>query len=173
MLLMRLSLICLFLLLPAPSHALKGTDTPTSAGKTFEDAIEGILRGKGFNVLPYSEWNEADLHKSKHPRFLIKKVPYKSIYGHKARMEFLLIDGKRQILIEVKRQKWQGSTDEKLPYIYQNALINLPNREMILIIGGNGWKPGAVKWIREKARQTTGFQVMTLDEFIRWAVESF
>ena len=88
-------------------------------------------------------------------------------------MEFLLIHGDRQILIESKRQKSQGSTDEKLPYVYLNALKNLPEREMILIMGGNGWKPGAVKWIRKKAGETDGFQAMTLDEFITWAVESF
>jgi len=173
MLLMRLSLLCLFLALTTPLHALKGNSSPGTAGKALENTIEGILRSKGFTIIPSSQWNEARLHRTTHPKFLIKNVPYKSIFGHRARMEFLLIFGDRQILIESKRQKWSGSTDEKLPYIYQNALLNLPDQEMILVMGGHGWKKGAVKWIRKKADETNGFQVMTLDEFISWTVKTF
>ena len=147
--------------------------SPSVTGKAFEDAIEGILRLKGFVVVAYSDWREAEIHRAKHPKFLIKRVPYKSIFGHRAFMEFLLIHGERQILIESKHQKWNGSTDEKLPYIYLNALKNLPEREMILVLSGNGWKPGAVEWIRRKADETDGFFVMSLDEFVRWASRVF
>lgn len=108
------------------------------------------------------------MYREAHPKYLVTNVPYKSIYGHKARMEFLLIDGKRQFLIETKRQNFSGSTDEKLPYVYQNALANLPGREMILVMSGKGWKAGAVKWIRGKAEETDGFYAMNVDEFIEW-----
>lgn len=173
MLLMRLLLVCLLALPITPSDALQETGSAGQTGKALEDAIEGILQGKGFTIVPSKDWSEARLHTLEQPKFLIKRAPYKSIYGHRARMEFLLIFGDRQVLIESKHQKWAGSTDEKLPYIYQNALINLPEREMILVMGGQGWKKGAVKWIRKKADETDGFRVMTLDEFIAWVVETF
>ena len=160
--------VLMALLCAAPGLAQRSANAPTESGQLLEAGIAGILARKGFTILRHGDWNEAEMHRKPQPKFLVTDVPYKSIYGHKARMEFLMIDGARQILIEAKRQGSSGSTDEKLPYVYLNALANLPERAMILVMSGKGWKGGAVKWIRGKAEETDGFYVITVDEFIEW-----
>ncbi|NOX82854.1 MAG: hypothetical protein GXP06_07690 [Alphaproteobacteria bacterium] len=100
---------------------------------------------------------------------VIKNAPYVSIYGHRARIEFLLLHQGRQILIEVKRQRSPGSTDEKLPYVYENALANLAlGREFVLIVEGEGWRPGAITWIKTKAAETKNFTVFHPPQFYQW-----
>ncbi|MCR9080138.1 MAG: hypothetical protein NXH78_13660 [Hyphomonadaceae bacterium] len=100
---------------------------------------------------------------------MIQNVPYVSIYGHDARIEFLFLHRGRQILIEAKRQESSGSTDEKLPYVFANAEANIAQgREFLLILEGEGWKRGARKWISDKAEQTDGFSVITSEAFEAW-----
>lgn len=100
---------------------------------------------------------------------MVLNAPYLSIYGHRARIEFLVLHQGRQILIEAKRQKTPGSTDEKLPYVFANAEVNIEQgREFLLVMDGDGWKPGALKWVYSKADQTDGFTVIGLDEFDDW-----
>ena len=97
-------------------------------------------------------------------------APYRSIDGHKARIEFLIIRSKRQILCEVKHQAVEGSADEKMPFVFETARLNIKDgREYIFVMGGGGWKPGAVAWIRQKSKETPGFKVFNKDEFATWA----
>jgi len=140
------------------------------SGLGLEDRIEAALADTGFEIIRYADWNEARLYESDHPRFVVLDPPYTSIYGHRARIEFRVIDGARQILIEAKRQNVAGSTDEKLPYVFHNALANIETGvEFVLVMEGAGWKPGAVIWIRAQADATDGFDVFTFSEFEDWA----
>ncbi len=140
-------------------HAREGTNAPTQSGRLLEGAIEGILREKGFQIVQFSAWNESQLHRNPSQKFVIKDAPYNSIFGHRAKIEFLIVTHNRQVLVETKRQKHPGSTDEKLPYVYQNAVNNLPERETVLVMSGQGWKPGARAWIEKQAKETDGFHV--------------
>lgn len=139
------------------------------SGQQLEDQIEDGLRDLGIEIIQIKDWKEARLYQEPNLTAVIKNAPYKSIYGHRARMEFLLLDDGRQYLIEVKRQRTAGSTDEKLPYVFANALENIAiDREFILIMEGNGWKAGAVAWIQNKAKITKGFYVMSPESFRQW-----
>lgn len=115
----------------------------------------------GFRVIPFKEWNEAELYRNPDARIVVTDAPYKSIYDHRAVIEFLIIIGGRQILLETKEQSSRGSTDEKLPYVYENARANIPEREFALLAAGDGWKQGAIAWIQKKAKETPGFYVFT------------
>jgi len=160
---------------PAPEPLV--SEPPTSqggranlSGLGLEDRIEATLADTGFEIIPYADWDEARLYESEHPRLVVLDPPYTSIYGHRARIEFRVIDGARQILIEAKRQNVPGSTDEKLPYVFQNALANISDDvAFVLVMEGDGWKPGAVVWIRAQADATEGFDVFTFGEFQDWA----
>ena len=124
-----------------------------------------IFRIKGWDVIPVRDWREARLYEE--PDLL--NAPYLSIYGHRARIEFLVLHQGRQILIEAERQKTPGSTDEELPYVFANAEINIKQgREFLLVMDGDGWKSGALKWVYTKADQTDGFTVIELGEFDDW-----
>lgn len=144
------------------------TPTASSSGLSLEKRIQGDLQAAGYEIIASKDWNEARLYQTENPRFVILDAPYNSIYGHRARIEFLIILGDRQILVETKRQRVPGSVDEKLPYVYLNALNNLPEREFILIVEGNGFKPGAIDWINARAGETDGFSVLAPDELVEW-----
>ena len=146
------------------------TQTPTASnsGLSLEKRIQGDLQSAGYEIIASKDWNEARLYQTEDPRFVILDAPYRSIYGHRARIEFLIILGDRQILVETKRQRVPGSVDEKLPFVYLNALNNLPEREFILVLDGDGFKPQAIDWIKARARETDGFSVLGPDELVEW-----
>lgn len=114
-----------------------------------------------------SDWNEARLYENPDLRIVVKNAPYSTIYGHRSRIEFLVILGaERQIIVEAKRQSTSGSTDEKFPYVYLNAVKNIPDREYVLVLDGNGWKEEALDWINAKAAETRWFYVLDAPFFI-------
>ena len=146
-----------------------GAENATSSGQDFEDEIEDGIAALGFEIIQASQWKESRLYQDPDLRIVIKNAPYSTIYGHRARIEFLIILGaERQILVEVKRQRVSGSTDEKFPYVYLNALKNIPDRELILVLDGNGWKEEAVAWIKQRADNTKGFSVVDPAGFLVW-----
>ena len=143
------------------------------SGALLEGAIRGVLTSKGFRFVAGAQWSESLAYGEDLPRFVVTDAPYQTIYGGRKKIEFLVISGDRQILIESKRQAQSGSTDEKLPFVYENALANLPERETVLVMSGEGWRPGASSWIRARAAATDGFYVFTPDEFIAWIAATF
>ena len=101
----------------------------TSSGAIFEDLVYNDLVAKGFvesNTRLASNYN----------KILIKHIPYKTIYGHKGKTEFLIIDSDRSIRIECKHQDVAGSKIEALPYLYLNAVECFPEDEIILLFSG-------------------------------------
>lgn len=166
-------LLCLFLMAGLMVHAYgdssKKAQKAHFSGTLAEASIEGMLRSLGFTVARYSYWEKHREDFEGTRRLVLKNAPYRSIYGHKARMEFLLLFAGRKILIQSKRLNVSGSADEKLPYVYLNALHNLPDYETMIIHSGTGWKKESLDWVREKARETAGFHVFSHDEFIDWA----
>lgn len=162
---------------PLPANWIARADeqgrNANQSGALLEDAIHAILKSKGFRFVTGAQWRESLAYGQAPLRLVVTDAPYRTIYGGRTKIEFLVISGDRQVLIESKRQAQSGSTDEKLPFVYENALANLPERETVLVMGGKGWRPGAVSWIRAKAAATDGFYVFTPDEFIAWVAATF
>lgn len=157
----------------ASSEAVTDGNIPSGraevSGQALEDEIEEELRQHGFEIIRAKDWNQTEFDDAPNLRKVILDAPYASIYGHKARIEFLLLLSGRRILIETKRQKTSGSTDEKLPYVFANAKTNIAlGQEFILVLDGPGWKKGAIKWIEERAAETEGFSVLTRSAFLLW-----
>jgi hypothetical protein len=113
---------------------------------------------------------------------LLKNVPYETIYGHKGNTEFLLKSKEynREIRIECKWQQSPGSVDEKFPYLYLNCIESMPEDDIIVIVDGNGYKEGALNWLKS-AISTKKYQIgldknitiLNLSEFIIWANKNF
>ncbi len=111
---------------------------------------------------------------------LLLNFPYTTIYNEKGRTEFIAISKKYNfsIRIECKWQQVSGSVDEKFPYLYLNAIEAMPEDHVIIIIGGDGFKKGAVTWIKDAVRKrkyTTAenkdkkIDVFSLTDFMAWA----
>lgn len=87
--------------------------------------------------------------------------------------EFLAVSASRglAIRIECKWQQSQGSVDEKFPYLYLNCIQAMPEREIILLIDGNGYKPGALAWLKQAVASQDAklIHVFNLVEFLVWA----
>ena len=61
--------------------------------------------------------------------------------------------------------------DEKFPYLYLNCIQAMPEREIILLIDGNGYKPGALSWLKQavSSQDAKLIHVFNLVEFLVWA----
>jgi hypothetical protein len=151
-------------------------------GNQLERAVKTVLTGKGFQLINYRIWEK---NKEKFgEELLLENVPFTTIYGHKGNTEFLLLSKSHQlqIRIECKWQQVAGSVDEKLPYLYLNVIEAMPEKSVMILIDGAGWKTGAIKWLKDAvsrkkyAAQDDGnkeIMVFTLTEFFTWANTTF
>ena len=139
-------------------------------GNILEKQVQSLFLEKGFEIEMYSKWIK---NKDKYgDELLLKNVPFTSIYKHNARTEFLVISKKNnfRIRIECKWQQSSGSVDEKLPYLFLNAKDCMPEKDVMIIIDGKGWKEGAIPWLKESAgnHSEKNIMVFSLTEFITW-----
>ncbi|HIE35187.1 MAG TPA: 4-diphosphocytidyl-2C-methyl-D-erythritol kinase [Campylobacterales bacterium] len=151
-----------------------------SSGNVLEQTVISTLKAKGFEVAKYREWEKDKDKYSK--ELLLKNVPFKTIYGHKGNTEFLLKSEKYnlEIRIECKWQQSKGSVDEKFPYLYLNCIEVMPEKEIIIIVDGGGYKEGALEWLKNSAKEhkyqkdtTKKIEVMNLSDFIIWVNKTF
>jgi len=151
-------------------------------GNQLEIAVQTVLLNKGFEIEMYRKWEKNPENYSK--ELLLKNVPFTTIYGHKGNTEFLLLSEKYnlRIRIECKWQQSAGSVDEKLPYLYLNTVEAMPEKDIIILIDGDGFKKGAKKWLRNAVKEklytttennNTNVKVFSLSEFFTWANNTF
>lgn len=159
----------------------KGTKSNIS-GNQLEVAVKTVLTGKGFELVKYRVW---DKNKEKYGKeLLLENVPFTTIYDHHGNTEFLLVSEKYdlKIRIECKWQQVAGSVDEKLPYLYLNTIEAMPEKSIMILIDGSGWKSGAIKWLKDAVKEkkyTTEenkdkeILVFNLTDFFTWANTTF
>jgi len=151
-------------------------------GNQLEVAVQTVLSNKGFEIEMYRKWGKNPEKYGK--ELLLKNVPFQTIYGHKGNTEFLLISEKYglRIRIECKWQQSAGSVDEKLPYLYLNTIEAMPEKDIIILIDGDGFKTGAKSWLRNAVKEklyttdenkSTNVMVFSLAEFFTWANNTF
>lgn len=151
------------------------------SGSQLEETIKQVLVGKGFRVVRYKDFESNPNYFQE--ELLLEDVPYTSIYGHKGKTEFLLISKKYnlKIRIECKWQQSAGSVDEKLPYLYLNVIEAMPEKNIIIIIDGDGWKKGAIEWLKNAVEsrkymrfgEEKNILVLDLKKFLTWANKTF
>jgi hypothetical protein len=154
----------------------------TSSGPVLERTVKSVMEEKGFLILSYSDWIKNPTRYA--GEVLLTNAPYESIYHHKAKTEFLLISEQKKIRlrIECKWQQVAGSVDEKFPYLYLNIIEAIPENDMIVIIDGDGFKPGAIEWFKKavaekkyagELKKEKNIIVMNLKQFMTWANTTF
>ena len=151
-------------------------------GNQLEKAVQTVLLDKGFEIEMYRKWEKNPENYGK--ELLLKNVPFRTIYGHKGNTEFLLLSEKYdlRIRIECKWQQSAGSVDEKLPYLYLNTIEAMPEKDIMILIDGDGFKSGAKEWLRNAVKEKlytteenndTTVLVFSLAEFFTWANNTF
>ena len=151
-------------------------------GNQLEVAVKTVLLGKGFEIIKFRIWAKNPDKFGK--ELLLENIPFTTIYKHSGNTEFLLLSEKYnlKIRIECKWQQVPGSVDEKLPYLYLNTIEAMPEKDIMILIDGAGWKEGAIKWLKEavqKKKYTTSdnkdkkILVFSLAEFFTWANNTF
>ncbi|UBM61378.1 4-diphosphocytidyl-2C-methyl-D-erythritol kinase [Candidatus Sulfidibacterium hydrothermale] len=151
-------------------------------GNQLEKAVQTVLLDKGFEIEMYRKWEKNPENYGK--ELLLKNVPFTTIYGHKGNTEFLLLSEKYnlRIRIECKWQQSAGSVDEKLPYLYLNTIEAMPEKDIMILIDGDGFKTGAKEWLRNAVKEKlyttaenndTNVMVFSLAEFFTWANNTF
>lgn len=151
-------------------------------GNQLEVALQTVLNGKGFVIVQYSDWQKNPTKYG--DELLLKNVPFKTIYKHKGKTEFLVLSQKYNLnmRIECKWQQVAGSVDEKLPYLYLNTIEAMPEKEIMILIDGGGWKKGAIEWLKSAVKDkkyTTeknddkSIKIFSLTEFFTWANNTF
>lgn len=162
----------------------QGGVTANATGKAFEGEIQALVVAHGYRVLAHREWTPAASSDASGENLLLTNAPYQNIYGGNARSEFLLLPKGREedaIRIEAKWKQSFGSTDERLAYLYLNAVSAYPENHVIIVVDGDGWREGAVAWLREAAAskayttpQTVDkkIEVMNLKQFESWVEQN-
>jgi hypothetical protein len=160
------------------NQGTKGNKT----GNLLERTVRTILTEKGFELVNYRDWMKNGLFLGN--ELLIENVPYTTIYNHKGKTEFLLKSQKYdyEARIECKWQQVSGSVDEKLPYLYLNCIEAMPEKNVIILIDGSGWKAGSIAWLKNAVKNTRylpnatnekSIDVFNLTEFMTWANNFF
>ena len=151
-------------------------------GNNLEKAVQSIFYEHNFEIVEHKDWikNKSNFGED----ILIRNVPYKTIYNHKGKMEFLVISKKYNlnVRIECKWQQVSGSVDEKFPYLYLNCIEKIEEKEFIIIVGGKGQKEGAINWLKnavknklytDETNKDKNIQIFDLDDFMKWANKKF
>ena len=112
---LRLALIIIAAASLSPwKHSLRAQSTTGESfqsGKSFENAIEAIFADANIEIIDFNEWKESRLYAVPNVTLAIRNARYQSIYGHRAKMEFLFLHNDRRYFIEAKRQRVSGSND--------------------------------------------------------------
>jgi hypothetical protein len=122
-------------------------------GNALEGVVSGAFSKRGFIEVPYKFWVK---NPSKYgEELLIKNYPFTSIYGHKGNTEFYLTSVRYscKIRIECKWQQVAGSVDEKYPYLYLNCIEAMPEKDIIILLDGGGYKKEAKDWLTKTIKE--------------------
>lgn len=148
-------------------------------GKIFETLFLPIFEQKGYTIISQSEAKQKT--KSQLPKkVVIKQAAYTTIYGHPGKTEMLIINGKRRIRVENKYQRVAGSVDEKFVFTLLNAIEAYPEKEIIIVVDGGGYKEGARQWLVEKVNSNwlnfksrgKDIKILNMMEFVQWIADN-
>lgn len=143
------------------------------AGKILESNVDATLTAHGY----FQIGNHITKEYLFNGRLLNKRYGQQvyignGLYHTSLKVDFYVMGLPRinsGLIIECKWQESGGSVDEKFPYLNLNIQNYYP-APTIIVIGGEGMREGAIKWLREQVEFNHNLlAVHTLDRFIAWA----
>lgn len=151
-------------------------------GNVLEQLVVGTLGAHGFNSVKYTEYVKNPEKYGK--ELLLRNVPFTTLYNGRGFTEFLLLSEQYDLKtrIECKWQQKAGSVDEKLAYVYLSCIEAIPEDNVIILIDGDGFRDGAIKWLKDAAEQRKFIpqdkpnkvvKIMNSTEFLTWCNNTF
>ncbi len=137
-------------------------------GNRLEQNIENNLLQCGFRQMKESRRFSTMLANLDEPSYCRQTYIGKTIYDTDLKCDFMLFHPQKWpegLVIEAKWQQVGGSVDEKFPYLVFNIFKS--ELRTILILDGNGYRPGAERWLRSMQKQNL-LHVFSLAEFLIW-----
>lgn len=143
-------------------------------GKALEQKIVKLFRDKGFTVYKYLDFVKENIDTS--CNYIVENVPYINAYGQTSKTEFVMHYNGKDTRIEAKWQEVAGSVDEKYIFMFYNAVFHYPEKDVIFVVDGNGYRPGARKWIEDSIKENRfnykekgkTIQLMNVNEFVKY-----
>ncbi len=152
-------------------------------GKVFENMMIPIFTEAGFEIFTQGDLKKKKVQKkiATLKRYVIRNAAYMTIYNEGGKTEFVIVDDPRRIRVEAKYQAAAGSVDEKYPYMLLNGIYKYPESEIIFVVDGGGYKPGARKWLEDHIKENwldykergKDIKLMTIAEFMNWFTHEF
>ena len=161
--------------------------TANKNGKIFEQIMVPLFQNHGFAVVTEADIKNDPLIIAGFNRYVIHNASFTTIYNQIGRTEYVIVDGAagpniRKVRVEAKWQQSKGSVDEKYPYMLLNGIYQYPEHEIIFVVDGNGYKPGARQWLKDKIDNNwldykntvhKDIKLMTIAEFLTWFNNEF
>lgn len=122
-------------------------------GRTLETRVAMLLDECG-----YAKHREP-LGDSRVPYYVPQSRQFRSIYNSVLRIDFYAWHPEKYpggLVIECKSQESNGSVDEKYPYTLEN--LKSTGCAAILVVEGDGPKPGALEWCQRQADASDWFR---------------
>lgn len=138
-------------------------------GVNLERFIKDVLSGEGYHFVKRELFGKVSFISPYY--YTTEYYICDGIYGTKIKCDFILHHPQKypeNLIIESKWQSSSGSTDEKYPYLVHNILERYPS-PCIIILDGDGYKPGAEKWLRSQVDKKKLKDVFNMREFRIWA----
>lgn len=154
------------------TNIIQGGSTANRNGKIFEDVLIPLFANHGYEIVQNSMLARFDV--DSYDKYVVLNAPFETIYNHKGKTEFLLINKiiDKKIRIECKWQQSAGSVDEKFPYLYLNAVKKYEENDVIILLDGGGYKDGAKQWLENaidsnwENTSNKNISLMSLNEFM-------
>ncbi|MBQ8142710.1 MAG: 4-diphosphocytidyl-2C-methyl-D-erythritol kinase [Bacilli bacterium] len=155
-----------------------GGSTANRNGHILEDALIPCFTRNNYHIYnSYNDFLAAKKDGTLPKKYVVKQVPFTTIYNKKGKTEFVVVNKLSHITVRIEC-KWQqaaGSVDEKFPYMYLNAVFGYPEDHVIFCVGGNGYKPEALAWLKNACNKKYFYpencnkciEVMELSEVIQ------
>ena len=153
-------------------------------GHSFENSMIPLFKAHGFKVIQNNQLTHNPNIVHNIDKYVIRNAPFITIYNQRGKTEFVIHDitQNRAIRVEDKWQQSAGSVDEKYPYMLLNGIYRYPEHEIIFVVDGGGYKPGARLWLQNaidnnwldfKGKEHKSITLMTISEFITWFNREF
>lgn len=145
----------------------RGSQAATT-GKCLEDYIEQRLHSCRYRLVKSKDFDAQ--RELEQPIYAKQHQVDPDIYDKNRRVDFIIYHPQKwpdSLVIEAKWQQSAGSVEEKYPFLV--ACINESRYESMVVLDGNGYTPGAEKWLRGQAGKGRLKNVLNMVELMKFA----